>query len=301
LKHRGLVAVQEAMVRKIVSELNEFDNVYYEICNEPYYGGVTLEWQNHIASTIETAEATLPRKHLLARNVANGSTKVENLYPAISILNFHYSRPPDSVGMNFHLNRIIGFNETGFDGVADSTYRIQAWDFILAGGALYNNLDYSFTAKHPRGTFAAPASTPGGGSAALRTQLKILKEFMESFDFIKMTPDPSVLKNTPPEEGSARAMVEKGKAYAVYVHHGKPGFLHDSSGGGEPRRPYTVSSAVQKTSLTVDFPDGLYKAEWVNTRTGGVVKVENLKVSGKPSPLVSPPYQEDIALRVKRQ
>jgi len=41
LKHPDLQAVQDAVVRKIVGELKEFDNLYYEICNEPYFGGVT--------------------------------------------------------------------------------------------------------------------------------------------------------------------------------------------------------------------------------------------------------------------
>jgi len=52
LNHPKLLAVQDAMVRKIVKELRDCDNVYYEICNESYFGGVTLEWQNHIAETI---------------------------------------------------------------------------------------------------------------------------------------------------------------------------------------------------------------------------------------------------------
>ena len=40
-KHGGLLAVQEALTRKIVTELNGFDNLFFEICNEPYFGGVT--------------------------------------------------------------------------------------------------------------------------------------------------------------------------------------------------------------------------------------------------------------------
>src|SRR5438132_4933529 len=52
----GLLAAQEAMVRKIVTELNAFDNVYYEVCNEPYFGGVTMEWQHHIADVIVETE-----------------------------------------------------------------------------------------------------------------------------------------------------------------------------------------------------------------------------------------------------
>src|SRR4029078_1352748 len=36
LKDPELVKRQEAFVYKIVNELNSFDNLYYEICNEPY-------------------------------------------------------------------------------------------------------------------------------------------------------------------------------------------------------------------------------------------------------------------------
>ena len=301
LKDSAILAVQDAMARKIVTDLKDLDNLYYEICNEAYYGGVTVEWQDHISDMIVKSEKAFPLKHLLARNIANGSSKVENPHPAISIFNFHYSRPPESVAMNFHLNKVIGFNETGFDGPADSTYRIQAWDFILAGGALFNHLDYSFTAKHPKGTFVPPASTPGGGSPALRNQLKILKEFMESFNFIEMKPDLSIFKSGVAGGMTAHALVERGQAYGIYIHHGKPGYLHNSDSGGEPRPPYTVPSDPQKTSLVLGLPDGSYNAEWVNTKTGRVDKAESLNISGGQSTLVSPTYQEDIALRIKRQ
>src|SRR5439155_1580472 len=65
LSHPELVRVQEAMVRKFAGELKEYDNLYYEICNEPYFGGVTLEWQNHVAATIVDAEAAFPARHLI--------------------------------------------------------------------------------------------------------------------------------------------------------------------------------------------------------------------------------------------
>jgi len=43
LKHPDLLAVQDAMVRHVVGALKDFDNLYYEICNEPYFGGVTKD------------------------------------------------------------------------------------------------------------------------------------------------------------------------------------------------------------------------------------------------------------------
>ncbi len=59
---------------------------------------------------------------------------------------------------------MIGNNETGFKGTADTPYRIQAWDFLMAGGALYNNLDYSFTVGHERGDFQYPRNRPAAAA-----------------------------------------------------------------------------------------------------------------------------------------
>ena len=110
----GLLAVQEAMVRKLVAELKGFPNLYYEICNEPYFGGVTLEWQHHIADVITETEKALRVRHLISQNIANDKAKVESPHSAVSILNFHYATPPDTVAMNYGLKRVIGDNETGF-------------------------------------------------------------------------------------------------------------------------------------------------------------------------------------------
>jgi hypothetical protein len=276
MKHKNLVSVQEAMVRKIVTELNEFDNLYYEICNEPYFGGVTLEWQEHIAKVIHETENSLPNKHLIAQNIANGSVKIEKPNPLVSIFNFHYSNPPDSVALNYHLNRVIAFDETGFKGIQDRPYRTDGWEFIIAGGGVYNNLDYSFTTSHERGTFVLPESQPGGGGPELRKQLKILKDFINSFDFIRMKPDNSVIKGGVPNGATARALVEHGRAYAIYIKEGT------------------------QANLVVELPKGTYRAEWLNPRTGQIEKSERLQHAGGNATLPSPQYSEDIALRIVR-
>ena len=40
-KNGPLQVIQEALVKKFAAELNGFNNLYYEVCNEPYFGGVT--------------------------------------------------------------------------------------------------------------------------------------------------------------------------------------------------------------------------------------------------------------------
>ncbi len=217
LKHADLLEIQEATTRKIVHELRDYDNLFYEICNEPYFAGVTLEWQHKIADIIVDAEKDYPAKHLISQNVANGRARVNQPHPAISIFNFHYCVPPDVVGMNYRLDKVIGENETGFRGKEDVLYRTEGWDFILAGGGLYNNLDYSFTSKVADGTFTSYKS-PGGGSPALRRQLRILRSFMNTLEFVKMVPSDAVVRSVSLEGLVSRALVEPGRQYAVYFH-----------------------------------------------------------------------------------
>lgn len=276
-KNRGLLAVQEKLVRKIVSELKDDDNVMYEICNEPYFGGVTMEWQHHIAEVITEAEKDFPSKHLITQNIANGYATIKDPSPAVSVFNFHYAWPPVTVGMNYQLNKAIGDNETGFRGNSDSTYRMEGWRFILAGGSLYNNLDYSFTAGNEKGTYRYPSTQPGGGSDSLRIQLSFLKRFIEGFDFLQMHPDSSLISKGSLPHAEATVLAEPGKQYAVYFYGTLP------------------------PSLELNLPAGKYVLSWMDTKTGEyknkeVIKSSNGKVTASP-----PPYTDDIAMRITRK
>lgn len=54
--------------------------------------------------------------------------------------------------MNYGLKRVIADDETGFRGSDDFVYRYEGWEFTLAGGAIYDNLDYSFSVGHEDGS-----------------------------------------------------------------------------------------------------------------------------------------------------
>jgi hypothetical protein len=274
-KNGELQAAQETVVKKLVAEVNTFDNLYFEICNEPYAGPVTDDWQRRIADVIVAAEKPLPNKHLISMNISNGSKKVVNPHPAVSIFNFHYASPPTTVKENFALGKVIGDNETGFKGTADTHYRMEGWEFLLAGGGLYNNLDYSFVVGHEDGSFKYPPKTPGGGNAGFRSQMRILKEFINSFDFIAMKPDESLVKGGLPPKGRARVLSEPGKQYAVYFFGGK--------------------SAKPKLAL----PKRTYTAEWISPLTGRVLKSESTMSTGSPIELHSPDFDPDVALRIR--
>jgi len=276
-KSSGLLTIQEAMVRKFAAELREFDNVYFEIVNEPYATEprVPDDWQRHMTDVLAEAMKDWPQPFLISWNIANSKTIVDKPHPSVSIFNFHYAAPPDTVAMNWQLNKIIGDNETGFCGTNNLPYRTEAWDFIAAGGGLFNHLDYSFTVGHETGTFIYPSTQPGGGNATLRKQLHILSDFIHGFDFVRMRPDNSIVKGGVPAGGSVRAFAEAGKACAIYV-----------------RQPGTNSVALQ-----VGLAEGKWMAEWIDTKTGASAGRAKFDGSGM-NTLRSPTFSDDIALRI---
>ena len=270
----ALLGVQEKLVRKIVNELQDFDNVIYEICNEPYFGGVTIKWQRHIADIISETEASFKSRHLISQNIANGSQTIMDPHPAVSVFNFHYASPPYAVAQNYGLNKVIGDNETGFAGNSDSTYRREAWEFLLAGGGLYNNLDYSFTVGNEKGTFVYPSTQPGGGSAELRKQLGFLKDFLYRFDFTHMKPDSTLTNNGQQQKFKSYALTEPGKQYAIYFY-----------------RP-------SRHNVELMLPIGTYEVEWMHPRTGKSETKTLLKHTSGKALLDVPEDSEDIALRI---
>ena len=295
---------QENVVRKIVKGLNEFDNIIYEIQNEPWSDHTltvtqkseylnrqdfvqegaewrnkvdmadqaSLDWQKQIASIISDEEKDLRNKHLIAQNYCNFYYPVAEVDPNVSILNFHYAYPV-VVEQNYAFNKVIGFDESGFAGSEDVTYRKQAWSFMVAGGGLFNNLDYSFAVGYEDGT--AVNKAPGGGSTGLRTQLKVLSDFLHSFEFIKMKPDYEVIVQAPGAFG--RALSEPGRQYAIYLKDGK------------------------QCNLKLNIPRGRYHFEWISTGDGSFLRSGELKCKSGMIILESPVYKDDIALKIIRK
>ncbi len=305
LDNGGLLRHQEAYVRKLVQELNGFDNLYYEIQNEPWadlsdtvlvhneyvsrddlkepgnYWKNTLQvvaraandWQKHVAAVIRQEEARLPKKHLVSQNVANFQFPLTEVDPNVSIVNFHYAAPA-AVGQNYHLDKVIGFNETGFAGKRDETYRRQAWRFLLAGGALFNHLDYSFAVGSENGRDTSYVA-PGGGSPALRRQFGLLKTFVQGLDLAGMTPGKSTIQAA---RGAFVQALGNGKGqYALYAE-GVNGF-----------------------SVVLDLPAGSYGVEWLHPVTGQKIPA-SFQHAGGEKVLAAPAGLTEAAVKItKRQ
>jgi hypothetical protein len=272
LNNGFLTVYQKKLVEKIVSELNGFDNVFYEIQNEPWSddpqkvmrtlrtldpkpgegdwykwaekaSDASLEWQKTMAQVVVDTEKVLPKKHLIAQNYTNFKHSVQKVDPNISIMNFHYVWP-EAVWMNYAWNRPVNFDESGFAGNETNTYLRQAWQFMMGGGAIFNNLDYSFFVGKEDGT--GVNSAPGGGNAEFRKQLKFLREFIESMDFVKMKPDFYSVYHAPGVQ--VQCISEPGKQYAM------------------------VLTGIKANRIKLNLPKGKYNYAFVSPKSGKTLK-----------------------------
>ncbi len=296
----NLLAYQERYVRKLVDETAPFPNVIYEIQNEPWadHGVMTrvenpylappgrdqfpnsidvadqasLNWQSLVAQWIASEESSRPSRHMIAQNFANFGLPVRDVVPGVSILNFHYAYP-ESVTLNYGLNKAISYDETGFLGNSDGVYRRQAWNFMLAGGGTFDHLDYSFTLGHEDGTDTEP-NGPGGGSPAFRRQLRILKDFLAGLPLVDLAPDPHTVVHA---AGSVpHALSSRNGVYAIYLD------------GDGPSR------------LTLKLPVGSYRGEWLDVVTGARTSLKPFKSDGSEQTLDTPAFTNGIALRLAR-
>jgi hypothetical protein len=300
LENGNILAYQERYTRKLVNAANGFDNVIFEIQNEPWsdrpeLAGVinpylrppgrdtypnsidladerSIAWQERVGEWIAKEEASLPNRHPIAQNYCNFRWSVRKLLPRVDIVNFHYAYP-DAVSLNYGLGKAISYDETGFLGREDDAYLRQAWNFMLSGGSVFNSLDYSFTPGHEDGRDLEP-NGPGGGSPALRHELHVLVDFLQGFSLVDLRPDSRSTKHA--AGVAARVLSNPGKEYAIYL---------DGNGA---------------TDLSLDLPAGRYAGDWVNVRTGSIEKSEIFQHSGGDKNLQTPEFERGIALRLER-
>ena len=204
---------------------------------------------------ITATEEGLGCRHLISQNIANDKGTVTDPFPTVSIFNFHYASPPDTVAMNYGLNRAIGDNETGFNTTNDAPYRREAWNCMLAGGTLFNHLDYSFTAGHKDGDLTAtpPASRAVANPGFPPADARVGRDSCAA-STSHMRPDNGVILDGVPAGQTARALVKPDRAWAIYL--------------ARIGRPWKKSEAAASTTLRLVLPPGAYRAQWLEPATG---------------------------------
>jgi hypothetical protein len=317
LHDKALVERQSAYARKVVQETCDFDNVYYEVCNEPAGGKLkdvpaadVDAWLVEMARVVRDELKQRGRRHLVfgaeAFDVAKLRQNFEDSF-AGSVW--------DAINVHPHAYLYLGGRQYDLGGFMDKRLELaRVRDFCLAvhprpkpvvldednvasmyrdptgwtihrkrawtavlNGAHYDYIDFSVTVGRERGTAAS--------RRGIRRWMRNLSEFIHSFDFVHARPLPEWVRARPKQMVVSTLAVE-GKDYVVYLADGRD--VTDPA-AGEP-----IEGPVSFT-----LPQGSFRVLLYSPATGeyspGVV-VEG----GKAVTFELPPFRHDLVMRVTR-
>jgi hypothetical protein len=300
LLNGNILGHQEKYVRKLVREANAYPNVLFEIANEPWsdrpvladvvnpylFTGrdqypnsvdlpdeATMAWQTRVAEWVASEEAGLQNKHMIAQDCCNFRYAMRDVLPGVNVVNFHYAYP-EAATLNYGLGKALSYDETGFLGQSDDAYTRQAWNFMLAGGSVFDGLDYSFTVGHEDGSDVEP-NGPGGGSPELRRRLKVLSLFLQGLPLVEMRPDFDLVKHA---SGVA--------THALSSERGESAVYLDGNGPAE---------------LILNLPAGDYAVWWVDVVSGAKKDGGAFKHEGGKKSVKCPMFKGGIAMRISRR
>jgi len=301
LKCADVVQRESDYVSQITQEVNAYDNVILEICDEPSLFIPHAEagpWVGHLLEVVHKTESKLPKKHLVAQEVEGpiGGPIDFSGSPILSIIVGQYvweggmEQMGGMKGLDYEYghNKPIELNETAwyptwYKGDIVAASRVEGWEFIVGCGASFNHLNGRFTAKDPAGRTPDNAQVLGA--------LRNLRDFIYSFDFVKMSAGRSFVVSGVPSGAYCRGISQPGEQYALYHHHSQlEKRLHY----------YIVTSGNYRETLVLNLPGGTYKTDWVDPASGAVLSTVTFTHQGGNQTLITPEHAVDIALRIKR-
>ena len=284
---------QKAYIAKITRELNAYDNVIFDICDEPELwtqpGALVVPWLNELKDAFLRAEAPLPKKHLLGQTVRGAWAPTLSSESWCQWLPTEYiTYAEQALAGDYVWNKPIVVVETAWYeattvdfGYADvNDVRLETWEFMVGGGAGHINLN----GEYYHGQEAGGADTHNG----IVPQKKVLRNFLNSFDYVRMH---RLTDYTAPAGTVSSAIAENGKQYAFYIFHGTLTKRHFWVG--------TPGSYEDEIVLNT-IPAGTYKLEWIEPATGAVKHTESRTHPGAKFVMKTPAYSMDLALRMRR-
>jgi hypothetical protein len=319
LKDQALVDRQIGLARKIVQETSSYDNIYYEICNEPGGGQpnhVTPSevdaWQEKIATTIRGELRKLNRQHLVAGQMAfsyspHFSQKFDSSFSAPLL---------DAVNVHPLPNLVFGGRNYQLGNFMSKELRLAEFrDFFLAtypahkpavsdednAASLYRD-EVGWTIHRKRAwmavicgghydyiDFSIQAGQEAGtqdSRGKIRAWMRNLSEFIHSFDFIHAQPAPYWIATQPASLVSA-TLANGAADYITYLADG---------------REISDPTACQPITGRLEFipPEGTYRARFYSPTAG--VYSPGVRVSGGNRVTFElPSFEQDIVLRVTRE
>jgi hypothetical protein len=317
LKDSGLFDRQAAYLRKVIQETSRYDNIYYEVCNEPG-GGVKGHassadvdaWQAAIAKIVREEMARQPQQHLVFGSEAFGYTPKFNQGTDASFKSDSFE------GVNVHPLPDTRYGERVYqmgNFMSKELMLSQFRDFCLSTypekkpmvmdedntASLYQD-DVGWTIHRKRAwtallsgshydyiDFSINVGNEAGTEESrhkVRTWMKNLSEFFHSFDFIRSQLLINWLQDKP------TSIVESvlgipGEDYVIY--------LADAREVTDPKAGTTIQASVN-----LPLPLGRYKASLYSPVTGSYSPAIWLDSKGR-TQMDLPPFKEDLVIRVR--
>jgi hypothetical protein len=255
----AVTALQEDYVEKTIDELNDLDNIIWEVSNESRASSVA--WQYHIVNHIKAYEATKPKQHLVAIN-ARGDWNNADLFnsPADIISPNNASsvdylvNPPATTG-----NKIILLDTDHLAGVGAD--RVWVWKSCVRGyqpiymDPLYPLVWYpqSWNPNNPQYV---------GARWAMGDALN----YVERMDLAGVSPQAS---STASPSSTRYCLYETGETYLVY---------QPASG-----------------AFTLELPAGTYEYQWFDPTTRVVAGNGSVTATGG-AKVFTPPFGGNAVL-----
>jgi hypothetical protein len=332
-RHPKLFARQAAHVRRIVTELNRYDNVLYEICNEPS-GDVPGEaghptsievnaWLRALIRVVRETEASLPNRHLIAGQEATsfGGSEMgtDRSFRDLDydVVNIHALPNTTYQGKTYNLGpfmskqlalralRDLGLAAYGErqplnqdeDNIASQYKDVEAWTIHRkrAWTALLTGGHYDVI------DFSiinyCETGTPES-RAHLRTWFRHLSEFIHSFDLARARPLPGLVSEQPAHTLEV-AFGVAGEDLVVYLaDEREAATARDLPDGDGLDRG---AGQPIEGPLTLDLPAGKYTAAAFDPRTGEYSAPLEVERTATGLRVALPRFVHDVAVRVRRQ
>ena len=319
LKDADLVKRQTEYARKIIAETSNYDNVYYEICNEPG-GGVPEHsspvdvdaWQNVIAGVIRGELSKLDKPHLLAGQQAfiyspkflfpqdgsfsNSNFDIVNNHPLPATeMSGHLYQLGNFMSKELMLSQVVEFCRAAYshpkpmvldeDNTASMYRDVTGWTIHRkrAWTALLSGSHYDYI------DFSITVNSESGtpeSRKSIRSWFGHLSEFIQSFDFVHSRPALDWVKSFPPSL-VASSLAAGDRDFALY--------LADSREGGDPSSGSSIAGPV-----TLSLPAGEFIVRLYSPKTGEyspAIAVEG----GQPKTVILPQFQDDVVVRATRK
>jgi Family of unknown function (DUF6298) len=324
MRDKALFERQLAYVRKVVQEVNGYDNIYFEVCNEPFTAIAHMNaktnfampeeveaWQRAIRTTVREEEQRLPKRHLIFQvplefwrsDLALEDTLSEADIDAINMHDYQQLTYKDIpltplsrfMQRDLRLKRIQHFW---------TTIHETAKPFVFdEDNAATNALDEEAWTVHRKRAWATICSgghynmidfsiqvggqetgTPAS-QAMIRTWMKYLSSFIHSVDFVHMTPLAGFASEVP--QATIAITLANSAEYVIY--------LADAREVDNP----TLGQPCQGR-LGFTLPAGSYTAGLYSPVTGQYGN-ETLSLAGGEVALELKPFQHDLVVHIQKK